>query len=144
MPSPDERWLDSDAGPIVRPYALTRGRTRPKGEKLDVIAIVRRARAAAARLRRRSPAASLRGGPTAASGTGPELTPEQFSILELLSAPATVADLASDLDLPLGVVRVLLADLREEGLVTISMPGSAHEQPDIALLQQVLEGLRRL
>lgn len=141
MGSPDERWLDSDAGPVVRPYALTGGRTRPKGEKLDVIATVRRGRAAEARLRRHPPSPR---DPAAPGDPAPQLTPEQISILELLSAPATVADLASDLDLPLGVVRVLLADLREEGLVTISPPGSGHGQPDMALLQQVLEGLRRL
>ena len=33
----DERWLDRDAGPVVRPYALTRGRTRPPGLTLGLI-----------------------------------------------------------------------------------------------------------
>ncbi len=32
-----EQWLDEAAGPIVRPYAVTRGRTRPRGEKLDLV-----------------------------------------------------------------------------------------------------------
>jgi hypothetical protein len=27
MPSNDEQWLDAEAGPVVRPYALTQGRT---------------------------------------------------------------------------------------------------------------------
>ena len=40
MPSPDDHWLDEEAGPVVRPYALTRGRTRPSGETLDLIAII--------------------------------------------------------------------------------------------------------
>ena len=31
MPSNDERWLDAEAGPVVRPYALTQGRTRHTG-----------------------------------------------------------------------------------------------------------------
>ena len=26
-----ERWFDQDAGPVVRPYALTKGRTLPSG-----------------------------------------------------------------------------------------------------------------
>ena len=36
-------WLDEDAGPVVRPYAMTRGRTRPTGD-FDLIAIVIAAR----------------------------------------------------------------------------------------------------
>ena len=40
MPSNDERWLDAKAGPVVRPYALTRGRTRHSGEAFDLVATV--------------------------------------------------------------------------------------------------------
>src|SRR6266487_446858 len=36
----EDQWLDEEAGPVVRPYALTRGRTRPTGETLDLIALV--------------------------------------------------------------------------------------------------------
>ena len=39
MPS-NERWLDAEAGPVVRPYALTRGRTRHSGEAFDLVATV--------------------------------------------------------------------------------------------------------
>jgi len=47
MPSNDERWLDADAGPVVRPYALTQGRTRPAGESFDLVATVMATRAIA-------------------------------------------------------------------------------------------------
>src|SRR6266568_7088190 len=40
MPSNDEWWLDAEAGPVVRPYALTRGRTRHSGEAFDLVATV--------------------------------------------------------------------------------------------------------
>ena len=40
MPSNDERWLDAEAGPVVRPYALTQGRTRHAGESFDLVATV--------------------------------------------------------------------------------------------------------
>jgi len=43
-------------------------------------------------------------------------------VLQLARAPTTVADIASDVDLALGVVRIILADLRELGLVTIVNP----------------------
>ena len=38
---PDDKWADRDSGPVVRPYALTGGRTEPAGgEVLDLIAVV--------------------------------------------------------------------------------------------------------
>jgi len=40
MPSNDERWLDAEAGPVVRPYALTQGRTRHTGDSFDLVATV--------------------------------------------------------------------------------------------------------
>ena len=40
MHSAEDRWLDEEAGAVVRPYALTRGRTRPAGGRLDLIALI--------------------------------------------------------------------------------------------------------
>jgi hypothetical protein len=125
MPSNDERWLDAEAGPVVRPYALTRGRTRHSGAAFDLVATV-----TATHTRIADPGA---------------LGPEHFSVLQLAHVPTTVVDIASDVDLPLGVVRILLADLRELGLVTIQAPVSmkAH-QVDRDTLREVLHGLRGL
>lgn len=41
-PDPDHaHWFDDDAGPVVRPYAMTRGRTSHAGQhRLDLIALV--------------------------------------------------------------------------------------------------------
>ena len=74
-----------------------------------------------------------------------ELGPEHYSVLQLAQTPATVVDIASDVDLPLGVVRILLADLREFGLVVIQapIPMKAH-QVDRETLREVLHGLRGL
>jgi hypothetical protein len=30
-------WLDDDAGPVVRPYAMSHGRTRPAVGRFDLI-----------------------------------------------------------------------------------------------------------
>jgi len=46
-----------------------------------------------------------------------DLEPEHLAVIRLCRNPASVADLASALDLPLGVIRILLADLRDCGLV---------------------------
>ncbi|HET9080051.1 MAG TPA: DUF742 domain-containing protein [Trebonia sp.] len=125
MSSNDETWLDAEAGPVVRPYALTRGRTRVSGESFDMVATV-----LATHARIMDP-----GG----------LGPEHFTVLQLAQAPTTVVDIASDLGLPLGVVRILLADLRELGLVTIEAPIPVKpRQVDRGTLKEVLHGLRGL
>lgn len=125
MPSNDERWLDAAAGPVVRPYALTQGRTRHAGEAFDLVATVTVTRARVA---------------------DPDgLAPEHIAVLKLAQAATTVVDIASDVDLPLGVVRILLADLREFGLVTIHAPVSAKaRQVDKNTLREVLHGLQGL
>jgi hypothetical protein len=73
------------------------------------------------------------------------LAPEHLAVLQLVRIPTTVVDIASDVDLPLGVVRILLADLREMGLVNISAPVSAKPRHvDRNTLREVLHGLRAL
>jgi hypothetical protein len=65
-------------------------------------------------------------------------------VLQLARVPTTVADIAADVDLPLGVVRVILADLRELGLIVISVPTVMAERVDKHTLREVLNGLRSL
>lgn len=56
-------------------------------------------------------------------GYDPMLSPEQAAILRLCSPrPHPVADIASDSGLPLAVVRVLLSDLLEAGLIRATEP----------------------
>jgi hypothetical protein len=124
MHSADDRWLDQDAGAVVRPYALTQGRTRPAGARLDLIAII----------------SAVRGAWADAAGLGPE----HLSLLRICRQPTSVADLAADLDLPVGVVRILLSDLRERSLVSVYDPIPPARLPDRRILEEVVDGLRRL
>jgi len=55
-----------------------------------------------------------------------------------------VADVASDIDLPLAVVRVLLGDLHQEGLVTVLRPASDAPISDLSVMRNVLDGLKAL
>jgi len=119
----DGEWLDQDAGPVVRPYALTGGLTRPSGGRFDLLDMVRAAR----------PAGQDR----------PRLSPEQAELLRRCQMPAALAELAADLDLPVGVIRILAFDLRERGLVTIHRAQPAGFS-DLKILQEVVDGLRRL
>ncbi len=56
----------------------------------------------------------------------------------------TVAEISALLKMPLGVVRVLLSDLADQGKIRVYGTGHGTGQPDRALLERVLDGLRRL
>ena len=116
-------WMDANAGPVVRPYALTRGRTQPTGAAFGLIDMVT--------------AAALRTGDW--SGLGPE----HRRLMALCRRPIAVVDLASETDLPLGVVRVLLGDLRERGLISVAAPAEQSSAEE-SILRSVLDGLRAL
>lgn len=121
------RWYDDEAGPLVRLYALTRGRTRPRHEIFDLITLIT-ARADRAHIRH-----------------DPALGPEHAAVLELcLRQARSVADLAADCDLPIGVTRVILSDLLEVGLIQVSLLITPDRLPDERLLREVIDGLRAL
>ncbi|TDB75153.1 DUF742 domain-containing protein [Micromonospora sp. KC723] len=121
-PGPQHEWLDGAAGPVVRPYTLTGGRVRPSFDGFDLVAFVLAV-----------------GNPTGQPG----LQPEHRRLVELARRPAAVADLAADLDLAVGVVRVLLGDLLARGLVSVHEPPAA-ALPDNDILKAVVSGLRAL
>ncbi|GAB3283398.1 DUF742 domain-containing protein [Parasphingorhabdus pacifica] len=70
---------------------------------------------------------------------------EHQSIAEMCQHPRSVAEIGALLSVPIGVARVLLADMAELGLITVhqtvSESGSA---PHLMLMERVLSGLRRL
>jgi hypothetical protein len=123
----ETRWYDAEAGPLVRLYALTRGRARPRHEVFDLIALIS-ARPDRAHYR-----------------NDPSLSPEHTAVLELsVRSPRSVADLAADCDLPIGVTRVILSDLLEVGLIQVSRPAPPDRYPDERMLREVINGLRAL
>ncbi|MEU2354266.1 DUF742 domain-containing protein [Streptomyces misionensis] len=113
---------------MVRPYTVTRGRTRPS----DRYAIDLMFRVTAL--------------DTDAAGSGVDHA--GAALLELVRrGPRPVAELAADADLPLTVVRVLLGDLAEADLVRIDPP---HRAPvggaaaDPGLLREIVDRLREI
>lgn len=117
----DQRW--------VRPYALTKGRTRPTRE-LPIESLV--------------------------TGTGADTSDGDtawFSILELTHEPVSIAEIAARCGYVLGVARVLVADLMDAGLVRVTAgiddpiaddPSGEQSSSHIALLERVLNGLQSL
>jgi hypothetical protein len=118
-------WEDEEAGPFVRPYALTGGRTRPDAElDLDVVSIIETTDSTVARHM--------------------DLGPEHLEILRLCHVPLSVAEVSSSLDLPVDVVRVLLSDVHRLGLALVRPPASISRMHDADLLKEVINGLRAL
>ncbi|MEJ2867337.1 DUF742 domain-containing protein [Actinomycetospora sp. OC33-EN08] len=109
---------------FVRPYAWTRGRTRPAYD-LAVEALLS----------------------TTAQGRDPAqvVQYEHRMIADLCVEPRSVAEVAALLSLPLGVARVLLGDMAAHGSIVVhETASSTGETPDMALMERVLSGLRRL
>jgi len=128
MSQGEHDWLDSEAGPVVRPYAVTGGRAKPAVGGFDLVAFV---------VSRVDGSAEL------------HLLPEQRAILTRTREPVSVAELASHLDLALGVVRVLLGDLLQQGLIEMHEPEYDQSvvgplRPDDRILKAVVNGLRAL
>jgi Protein of unknown function (DUF742) len=120
----DHNWLDHEAGPVVRPYTVTGGRVRTVNGSLDLLAYV---------VARHKPDADLVG-----------FQPEHRRILHLTREPLSVAEVAARIDLAVGVVRVLIDDLMQVGLVSSYETDAAGRPPDDDVLQAVIDGLRGL
>jgi hypothetical protein len=110
---------------LVRPYMLVRGRTRRgTAAPIPVEAVI----------------------VTSASALLDALQLEPGAIARLCRRPYSVAEVAAHLGLPIGVVRVLVADLAASGHVRVDLPLDRGEggAPDRVLLERVLAGLEAL
>jgi hypothetical protein len=103
---------------LVRPYLVTGGRTRPLRDGLRVETVVNAAPAA----------------------LHAPLKFERRRIVELCQFPRSIAELAVALAMPLGVVRVLVADLITTNAVVVQ------ESTDIStdMLERIIDRVRAL
>jgi hypothetical protein len=120
----DHEWLDAEAGPVVRPFALTGGRTRPDVSDFDLMTLVVQS-------------------PEPLYGSL-LLGPEHEAILDLCRTPVSVAEIASSLDLAIGVVRVLLGDLLTEGRISVRTQAPLAQFPPSRIIKEVIDGLQAL
>jgi hypothetical protein len=113
-----------DPGPLVRPFAVTRGRAGKDLHSLDILTLVMAARAEA---------------------DAAALDREYREILRLCQSRAlSIAEIAAHMNLLLAAVKVLVSDLIDSGHLIYRSPRPAAGKPDINLLQAVLEGVRKL
>jgi hypothetical protein len=120
----DHEWLDAEAGPVVRPFALTGGRTRHGVSDFDLMTLVVQS-------------------PEPLYGSL-LLGPEHEEILDLCRMPVSVAEVASSLDLAVGVVRVLLGDLLTEGRISVRAQAPVAQFPSSRIIKEVIDGLQAL
>jgi len=115
----DDVWLDGDSGRLVRPYAVTNGRTSAS-VRLDLLSMV-----------------------VATGGSHSALEPDHLQALGLCARPASVAEIAAGLRLPAAVTKVLVADLVDCGAARTAPPLSRSDTSDRVILERLLYGLQR-
>lgn len=109
---------------LARPYARTGGRTRPD-HHLELEAVV---------------TTSELGRKGAGSGTA-----EQRRICEFCEQARTIADVVAELRLPVGTVKVIVADMASEGLVLVHQPGLAFgDKASREFTERLLASLREV
>nr|WP_106180518.1 DUF742 domain-containing protein [Prauserella shujinwangii] len=106
----------------IRPYALTGGRTRTRFDLL---------------------VETLISVPRYDPSLADSLMPESRKLYERARTRVSVAELSVLLEMPLGVVRVLVSDLAAQGAVYIHPTAHAY-QHDRNVLERILDGLKRL
>jgi hypothetical protein len=117
----DDAVVPERADPGLRPYMLTGGRTSPAG--LEIEAQVETTEAG--------------------RGSVARLSFERRDIVLLCRAPVAVAEVAAQLNLHLGVVRVLVADLVGEGYLMARRPEAGLER-SVPIIERVIRGLQAI
>ncbi|MGK5530825.1 DUF742 domain-containing protein [Streptomyces sp. URMC 129] len=121
MTAPDDE-LRPESVELVRPYVITNGRGLPDRNRFDLITLV-----------------------TASAGDKrtDRLDPEKRSLVTLCQGGyLSVAEIAGHLRLPIGIVKVLLSDLAEDGYILTRTPVPPAQLADVQVLQEVLDGLQ--
>lgn len=111
----------SPPGRSVRPFLVTAGRTAPAGAMGVETQVMTTER-----------------GETAVE----TLTFEYRDIVALCAEPVAVAEIAAQLSLHLGVIRVLVTDLQRQGLVTTNSP-EIDPTDDVDIIMRVINGLQQ-
>ena len=118
---PQRGGEDADIS-LVRPYLLTSGRAHPVDHSLEIEAQV------------------VTDYPAAAAA---QLAFERRDIVALCIEPKSVAEVASLLGLHIGVARILVADLAQQGYLVVTRPG-AEQSHDVDLIERVIRGLESI
>ncbi|MFC9892230.1 DUF742 domain-containing protein [Nocardia sp. NPDC127579] len=126
MSGPRESWYDDEAGPVVRLFAVTRGRSATRRTDIDMLTLVA----------------------TSEFGVLRRHEPEYAQIVRLAREPQSVAELAARLRLPMTATKILVGDLIGDGVLDFRVPlsnsGNGSGTGDIAMLRALRDGIRAL
>ncbi|MET7773451.1 DUF742 domain-containing protein [Nocardia sp. NPDC005366] len=115
---------DEDPGPLVRPFAVTRGRAGTDLYNLDMLTLV------------------------VSVGSPSEITTldrEYGAIIRMCNErPLSIVEISAHLNLLVAAVKVLVSDLITAGYVIFRSPMPTEMQPDTLLIQAVLDGVRKI
>jgi hypothetical protein len=111
-----------ETGRLIRPYAMTGGRTGTDGDSIGL-------------------EAQIQANTRASSHLGAYRW-EAAKLIELVQTPTALVEVAARLKIPIGVTRVLVADLVRDGAVVVHIP--QRTQSFTSLLEKVLDGVRSL
>ncbi len=110
--------LSEDAGPVVRPYLMTAGRTTPLIDGLRVETLVRA---------------------TPAALSAP-LRFELQTVARLCQQPHSIAEIAAALHVPIGVARVMVSDLVTAGHAAVT----SADEVSTAAIERIRDLVRSL
>jgi Protein of unknown function (DUF742) len=111
-----------ETGRLIRPYAITGGRTGTDGDTIGL-------------------EAQIQANTRASSHLGAYRW-EAAKLIELVQVPTALVEVAARLEIPIGVARVLVADLVRDGAVVVHIPNRS--QSFTSLLEKVLDGVRSI
>lgn len=116
-------------GRLIRPYAITGGRTGAESSPIALEALVK---ATPLGVRTRH-----------------QFRWEAARVIDLARSDMAIVELSARLDVPIGVTRVLVSDLSVKGAVTVSLPSHERATPSTGeeyttLLKKVLDGIKSL
>ncbi|MEK2478595.1 MULTISPECIES: DUF742 domain-containing protein [Streptomyces] len=122
MTTDDEPELVHEAAELVRPYVITNGRDLVDDSAFSLLTLV----TVAQEPPRTKP-----------------LDPEKQSLLELCAGGfLSIAEIAGHAGLPVGVVKILVSDLTEEGHLYVRAPIPSAQLVERQILEEVLNGLQ--
>ena len=112
--------VGDETGRLVRPYAMTGGRTGDTDISLE---------------------AQIQASTRASHHLGAYRW-EAAKLIDLVETPMALIEIAARLEIPIGVARVLVSDLVDDGAVVVHVPHKSQNYS--SLLERVLDGVRNL
>jgi len=119
----DDIVFEDEEAKALRPYLLTRGRTRSAVDGLAFETLVEK---------------------DAGQADAAQLRFENAKLLEMCDAPISVAELSAHLSIPLGSTMVMIGDLVASGHLLSHRTINAASDAGVSLVKRIIAGVKQL